>query len=652
MEVTGEPLLARRWLVIGLSLCSTAAAAISYWPPLILGLLDALDWCTLIIFIVLMFAGSLNLWLYVLGFILWRREALERRTSGAEPTAAGEIRLRTAIVMPICNEDTERVQQGIRQTWKSALRCGLGECCDFFILSDSTDRKITAAEDQMYHELLQEFQENTLEGQRIVPGRWALEPRRVEESNGAAEARRSSGRTLGRIYLVRRTLRGKFKAGNIAHFLERHGRAYDLMMVLDADSVMAGPTIQRAILTLQASSQAAILQTLMLPIRASTPFARFMQFGISRCIPLFASGLSWFLGRDSVYWGHNALVRIEPFMAHANLPILPGKPPLGGDIMSQDIVEAALLGRAGWAVTWDPHSRGSFDEIPANIFTYGRRDRRWCQGNLQHFWLMLGEGMTAGHRLYFANGILAYLAGGLVVVLALCGYVQGLRGREYRFDPLMLTSFLAFFGMMLILPRLGGFLRFLTIRSRFQLPKMSQAEQTRAAVPNVSVRMELASILLEILFSLLLAPSLFYLHTRFVLEILCGRVAPWQGQPRSPDLGLDWSAAIRLFWLPTVLGLAWGVAVLLTTPAFFPYLVPLLVGWILSIPLAVFTSIPRWGAWLRRKGLLAELFTLDEIEMLGPLYASSNSNAKPPSAILSHARTALDASRAVDAHKT
>jgi membrane glycosyltransferase len=213
--------------------------------------------------------------------------------------------------------------------------------------------------------------------------------------------KQAAGPALRRIFLIRRTERGKYKAGNIANFLEQHGGAYDFMLVLDADSVMLGESIKRLILRMQTQANLAILQTIVLPIRAETPLARLMAFGNSRTLPLLALGQYWFYGCDSVYWGHNALIRIAPFMEHCNLPIMPGKPPLGGHIMSQDIVEAALVARAGWAVEWDMEPRGSFDETPANILTYGRRDRRWCQGNLQHFWLIFGDGMKLAHRLYF-----------------------------------------------------------------------------------------------------------------------------------------------------------------------------------------------------------------------------------------------------------
>ncbi len=66
--------------------------------------------------------------------------------------------------------------------------------------------------------------------------------------------------------------------------------------------------------------------------------------------PMFAAGLHYWQLGDGQYWGHNAIIRVAPFMEHCGLPRLPGKPPLGGEILSHDFVEAALMGRAGWTL--------------------------------------------------------------------------------------------------------------------------------------------------------------------------------------------------------------------------------------------------------------------------------------------------------------
>jgi membrane glycosyltransferase len=407
----------------------------------------------------------------------------------------------------------------------------------------------------------------------------------------------------GRLFLIRRENRQKFKAGNIAHVLETHGHAYDFMLVLDADSVMTGAKIRRLITQLQARPKTALIQTLMFPIRSRTLFARAMQFGIARSLPIFGHGMAWFFGRESVYWGHNALIRVHPFMAHCNLPIMPGEPPLGGDIMSHDIVEAALLGRAGWSIDWDLEPGGSFDELPANILTYGQRDRRWCQGNFQHFWLAFGDGMKFGHRFYLAGGILGYLMGPLLLLLAVIGFVQGLRGRVYDPTTVMVASFIFFLFVLTTVPKVLGY---------FALPRAQ-----RRPWP------ELLSGFIDLVVSFIMSWALFYLHTQFVIGLLCGRMVPWVSQSRNPEEGVEWRTAARLFWLPTVLGLLWLWAAWRYTPSFIIFLIPILIGWILSIPMAVLTSSAALGDWFARRGLLRDNLSPADIAELGPLHEES-----------------------------
>ncbi len=399
---TGKPAVAgRRLLAASVSILFSVAV---FWfltarfsSPL--SLLQALGAG---IFLVLLTAGTFNLFLYLVGHfhgidmasgasgltLADPPQSLDRQTSA--------IRTRTALVMPIYHEDTDRVAAGIRQTWRSCKTCGLDQHCAWYLLCDSTAPEICRQEERIVQELLPEFGFN--QG------------------------------SVGRLFLVRRADRKNFKAGNIMNFLDKHGDGYDFMLVLDADSMMLGKSIERLILTLQERPRMGILQTLMIPIRSATPFARAMQYSTARCLPLYAKGMLWFYDRDSVYWGHNALVRVAPFREHCRLPTLPGKPPLGGTIMSQDIVEAAFLGRAGWEVGWIVDGGGSFDELPANILTYGQRDRRWCQGNFQHYRFILAPRLRFGHRVYFANGIFAYLGGPLLLGLIGLGLVQAWRG--------------------------------------------------------------------------------------------------------------------------------------------------------------------------------------------------------------------------------
>ncbi len=495
----------RRAIVVGVSLLLAAAAWASLnprAPGLHIGALGAAQGA---LYFILLAMGLLNLLLYLIGSALPNGQKFSAACFEDGPAAAGRV----ALVMPIFHEDTGRVCEGVRLTWQSVERLGLDRQCDFYLLCDSEAPECRRREEVMYRKLLPNF---------------------APEASGS-----------GRLFLLRRPDRRNFKAGNIMNFLDRHGDSYDFMVVLDADSVMLGETIRRLILRMENEPGTAVIQTVVVPMGSVTPFARAMQYSTARCLPLYAKGMYWFLGPDSVYWGHNALIRIDPFKAHCRLPTLPGKPPLGGPVLSQDIVEAAFLGRAGWEIAWDVESGGSFDELPANILSYGRRDRRWCQGNFQHSRFILAPGMKLGHRLYFANGIFAYLGGPLVLALIWIGLAQAWRAHAQQAQPALLWASLALLWIQLLTPRLLGLHRAWNGRNR----------EPAGTKSSRGLWTEIASTASELLLSLLLGPALFYLHARFVLEILTGGQVSWNNQSRDPRQGTSWREAWRAFWLPT-----------------------------------------------------------------------------------------------------
>ena len=160
------------------------------------------------------------------------------------------------------------------------------------------------------------------------------------------------------------------------------------MVVLDADSVMTGRTLVELVRTMEANPRVGLIQTVPIPARRDTLFGRLVQFAASLYSPMLATGQSFWHTDAANYWGHNAIVRIRPFVEHCTLPVLPGAPPLGGPLLSHDFVEAALMRRAGWGVYLLPSIGGSYEEVPANILDYAKRDRRWTQGSLQHLRLL------------------------------------------------------------------------------------------------------------------------------------------------------------------------------------------------------------------------------------------------------------------------
>ena len=135
---------------------------------------------------------------------------------------------------------------------------------------------------------------------------------------------------------------------------------------------------------MEADETLGILQTAPQLIGAATPLARVQQFASRVYGPVLARGLRAWFGNAGNYWGHNAIIRTRAFADCAGLPELPGKPPFGGLILSHDFVEAALVRRGGYAVRMADDLTGSYEQAPPNLIELAARDRRWCQGNLQH----------------------------------------------------------------------------------------------------------------------------------------------------------------------------------------------------------------------------------------------------------------------------
>ena len=202
------------------------------------------------------------------------------------------------------------------------------------------------------------------------------------------------------------------KAGNIADFCARSWSAeYDYMVVLDADSLMGAGTIATLIGLMDANPSAGLIQTVPYAVGRETLFARIQQFAARLYTPLLVQGLAFWQGQDGNYWGHNAIIRIAPFVEHCDLPVLPGREPFGGEILCHDVVEAALMRRGGWQVWLMPLLGESYEALPANMVDFAQRERRWCQGNLQHLGVIGMRNLRAVGRYHLGLGVLTYLSG-------------------------------------------------------------------------------------------------------------------------------------------------------------------------------------------------------------------------------------------------
>ena len=498
------------------------------------------------------------------------RSAPERATSapeGAPQPASARPPGRTALLMPICEEPVARVFAGLRATVRSLARAGALEHFDVFVLSDSADPDVCAAETRAWAELCRE-----------VDG-------------------------FGRIFYRRRRSRLNKKSGNIADFLRRWGRRYPYFVVLDADSVMSGETLRRLVGWLDANPEAAVIQTVPAPFGRRSLFGRISQFASRLQGPLFAAGLHfWQLG-DVPYWGHNAIVRTSAFMQYAALPRLRGRPPFGGPILSHDFVEGALLGRAGFSLWLAFDVGGSFEETPATLLEEMRRDRRWCQGNLQHLRLLFEDGFFTAHRALFLNGAFAYASALLWLAFLVIGTANALvlavRGPVYFTEapalfpawpvwhPAWAAGLALATAVLLLVPKLLA----------LAVVGFRAGGRSWGGAPRL-----LTSVAIEAVFSAVLAPIRMMFHARFVLSALIGRTPGWPTQERG-DVATRWRSAVRQHALDSVVASVWALAVLWLDAAYFPWLAPVLLALTMSIPSSVLSSRSRLGDAAERAGL-------------------------------------------------
>lgn len=558
--------MVRRTTLLGLVLAQTYLATDFMTSVLPYQGRQPLEIAILIFFAILFGWVTAGFWTAMAGFMVLLfggdRHAISRTVAGNAPI---DEAARTAIVMPICNENVPRVFAGLRATYESLARSGGLQHFDLFVLSDSNEPDTRVAETQAWLQMC-----------HAVGG-------------------------FGRVFYRWRQHRIKRKSGNIADFCRRWGNKYRYMVVLDADSVMSGECLTTLIRLMEANPNAGIIQTAPRAAGRDTLHARAQQFASGVYGPVFTAGLHfWQLG-ESPYWGHNAIIRVAPFIRHCALARLPGRGSLSGEILSHDFVEAALMRRAGWAVWIAYDLPGSYEEMPPNLVDELKRDRRWCQGNLMNFRLVLTEGLHPAHRAAFMTGVMAYVSAllwfvSLILSTALLA-VHALGEPQYFVQPYQLfplwpewrperaIALLGTTAVLLFLPKIASVL----------LLFVKGARQFGGAL-----RLTL-SMLAELIFSALLAPIRMLFHTYFVVAPLLGWTVQWKSPPRE-DAETTWGEALRRHGWQTLLGIAWAGGAYWLNPSFLWWLLPVVSALILSIPLSVYSSRASLGRRLRRAG--------------------------------------------------
>ena len=556
------PAALARLVVFGGAVALTAYGAYQMYKVVGVGTTTPLEWVMVVLFVITFSWITLSFTASIVGFVWLIVHWRERRPL---PASLSE---RTAVVMPIYNEAPSRVFGAMQAIIEDVERTGLGAAFDYFLLSDTTDANVWIAEERAFVAMRER-----------LPN--------------------------ARIYYRRRRKNSSRKAGNIADFVTRWGGHYPQMLVLDADSLMSGEAVVGLAAAMEADPDSGIIQSLPLIVNRNTMFARLQQFAARIAGPVIAAGLTAWMGRDGNYWGHNAIIRTRAFADHCGLPDLAGKPPLGGHVLSHDFVEAALMRRAGYSVRMLPTLGGSYEESPPSLIDVATRDRRWCQGNLQHSRIIAARGFVAASRQHLATGIMGYLASPLWMAQLIVGIVLVLQSHyirpEYftaefslfptwpRFDYERARQLFELTIAILLAPKFLGL-----IIALFDGPTRRGSGGALALI---------ASTMVEIVISAALAPIMMLIQSGSVAQILSGRDTGWNPQRRD-DGSIPFRSIARRHRAHAMLGLITLFAAALISPSLVLWMSPTIAGLLLAIPLS-WASGQLWlGLGLKRIGLL------------------------------------------------
>jgi membrane glycosyltransferase len=480
-----------------------------------------------------------------------------------------EILATTAITLPVYNEDPKRVFAGVRSMVESLAKTGKSEYFDFFILSDSTNSE-----------------------------RWI-----EEEEAWATLCRDIDG--YGHIHYRRRLINKDRKAGNLHDFCENWGSLYRYMVTMDADSIMSGEDLVKLTAMMERNPQVGIIQTAPRIVYGESFWGRIQQFANRFYGPVFLAGLNFWQQGDGNYWGHNAIIRLTAFMDYCALPDLPGKEPFGGKILSHDFVEAALMRKAGYEVWLARELGGSYEEGPQDLVEHLTRDRRWCQGNMQHIWLLFSKGLMPGSRAHLANGIMSYAASLLWLIYLILGAILAHNQERSQLTVFPRNGFFNAFEMSLETQALwvAGITFFMLFLGK--ILALLDGILTRNYCRGFGgIRKAFYGVCLESLVSIFVAPIFMIYHSRFVVSTAMGKGVGWKTQKRGAGEGLSLSASLQQHWGVFLIGAATIYGASQINVYFFWWLSPVWLGLFLIPLTSCWLSKPALGKKLLSHGLL------------------------------------------------
>jgi membrane glycosyltransferase len=556
-EVAGNDIFGRRVLFSTLFAATMAGSLALAGLALAPGGFSILDIMLLVLFAVTLPWMVAGFWNAVIAFLIMRFSA--DPVAAVMPAAAhirGDDPVTASIAILLCirNELPERMIRNLEPMLAGLYAAGWGERFNLYVLSDTSDARIASSEEACL---------------TALTSRWC-----------------------DRIAIIyrRRAVNTAYKAGNIREFCERWGSQHDFAVMLDADSLMTADAILRLVRIMQAEPKLGILQGLVVGLPSTSAFARIFQFGMRLGMRSYTIGSAWWQGDCGPYWGHNAVLRLKPFIEHCVLPVLSKNGTQNRHILSHDQIEAVLMRAAGYDVRVLPGEDLGWEENPPTLIEFIRRDLRWSQGNMQYWRFLLLPGLEPVSRYQLALAILMFIGSpawiGLLVLGTLAAAFSDTPASFIRADAGMVLFVCVL--MMWFSPKIASAIDVLL------RPELRQAfGGTRLFIINCAI---------ETVCSILLCPILWFGHTIFLTGLLFGREIGWIAQVRD-DHAVPFALALRNLWPHTLLGCAALSALAMTQPAAIPYMLFLAGGPALAIPFAMITAWPSLGRVAARVGI-------------------------------------------------
>ncbi|KAI8941200.1 hypothetical protein NX059_002438 [Plenodomus lindquistii] len=521
--------------------------------------------------LVCIFFGSISLvvdlWTSIIGLCIMTFGNLERSIfpyfDAKSPLP--QLHSTTALTIYMRNEDPGPIFNRLLAIHDSLSQTGRLENFRFVLLSDTTDADVIHLEEEGFKEI------------------------RDSLSIGTYET----------AFYRRRSKNVGFKAGNAFDYVEHHSKGDEFFVPLDSDSTMSGDLLVRLVSSMEKNPRIGIIQTQFCSTPSDSVFNRMMNFFTRH---IHNIGLSWWYRDRAIYWGHNATIRTQAFLHHCKLPFLTERPPLGGWVLSHDVIESKFMGRAGYEVWLLPVETGSYETNPPTLIDHIRRDVRWCRGTLQYIALIKQPGLDFFDRVQICQVICSYL-GPVVWTVVTFAIIFRLQISQSNTDDI---DFLNVYLQRLIVG-LSALPRAASIAYIARKCVRSFDDGFRWAI----------SCLLHFLYVALVAPVTSIAITAQVFGSFIYSSFNWEGQNRD-CLGLGWRDSFRALWLQTLIGVGLTGAMLTQNGFGVARGFVLALSLLLSVPAAVLTASPHMSRIILRM----RLFRIPEEVTLPPVLYS------------------------------